>query len=991
MVNKIREIIINLDPNAVMKPENFIPDLKDELISMVEKRLIDFPGSTGINCEEEYHRYKRHDSILIDGTRGSGKSTTISFLYSDDELQKQTALLEVIDPNQLDPETNILNVIIDNIFEEVENHYKVNGYEGRNSTYNEALFQQICKLKTKIDNLTFNIKLKIDRTLQKTTQMTKEERVLDKTIHEYAYNICHFLNKRALVQPIDDIDMNLKLGQHLLEILRKYMQSPRIIPIVALDSGQIYALIKQEYFKPFGYDAKTPLREIDRESEMTFLKKLPSEYIQKILPPSQRVIVPDMYDFYRSHLNHQNGNCGKNHDYNIVKFKGYVEGFGEIILDFEDLLLLIMSILYGFFDKEEIKNPLDYHVGNYLKNKTFRSFMDDARAVIKGLRKKEDRIVLHNASIKERFRLYSKSYANDHYDAAEWFWESYIQTLYKNIDDARKKESQVPTDTVVPNYIEEILMVKPNDASNLGRKEKTYYRIFLQEFFLRETIVNFKDDKNNIESIEKVINLQGYIEFILRTLLPASIFELLCEHGYIDIINFPFDTLKEFAEDNGINMLHEVYNDKIVFWPLDSNFNYIDESESAIEKEFILSMKLENSKTRPFRKWLLEFSQYERELSDIGFIDTIHPFKMLCFATESIDINSNEERKDRIVGKYIPRGYIDAEAGQLKYYKEKILSSYDLILRNQTFGIMHSILYTRYFAKTLVSNLLTIHDRQKIFFNKLSFVSETSRNILFKIEARKYLSTIYASFLNMLIQIAIDSAYPKYKYEIRIDRIVGGIKNENILLPFITDDPFVRNLNILMEISIKERDKDLEKFIKALRELFQLFRLDENYYFGKNNRLQKKFSFGKASESLWISSFIKEKNRKNAYFELFYNFLIKKAHKELLTIIEELSELVPHPTPKYQGFSKKRFEVYLFRTRRTRRTRQNRHENPNDKSVQLPDKIIELLFKYKKNATTNLEKNIYILLIDAFVFYPPFFEKFASYIKEKETANGTQA
>ena len=48
-----------------------------------------------------------------------------------------------------------------------------------------------------------------------------------------------------------------------------------------------------------------------------------------------------------------------------------------------------MNIVFSY-DGSDIENIDDYHIVNYLKNKTFRSFMDDINALLDGLTWSED-------------------------------------------------------------------------------------------------------------------------------------------------------------------------------------------------------------------------------------------------------------------------------------------------------------------------------------------------------------------------------------------------------------------------------------------------------------------------------------------------------------------------------------------------------------------------------------------------------------------------
>jgi hypothetical protein len=100
--------------------------------------------------------------------------------------------------------------------------------------------------------------------------------------------------------------------------------------------------------------------------------------------------------------------------------------------------------------------------------------------------------------------------------------------------------------------------------------------LFLEEFFIDKIIIQNKD-KDII--VKKKFNPVGYIEFILRTLYPAKLFEYAFGHGELDLENIHLERLKEFSNTNIYSKLDELYDTFLPFWIKDSRNNNILERE----------------------------------------------------------------------------------------------------------------------------------------------------------------------------------------------------------------------------------------------------------------------------------------------------------------------------------------------------------------------------------------------------------------------------
>ncbi len=88
-----------------------------------------------------------------------------------------------------------------------------------------------------------------------------------------------------------------------------------------------------------------------------------------------------------------------------------------------------MNIVYGY-DGQDIENPDNYRVVNYLKNKSLRSFFEDIISFLNGIEElKEDNYIYNMEPLKERLNPNYMEKFHNKYDATEWAWEYYIERL----------------------------------------------------------------------------------------------------------------------------------------------------------------------------------------------------------------------------------------------------------------------------------------------------------------------------------------------------------------------------------------------------------------------------------------------------------------------------------------------------------------------------------------------------------------------------------
>jgi len=543
---------INLNnPKAtVMDRNNYVHiHYLDKVIKLIQERIKDLGESD--NSKKSFESLRMHDAILIDGKRGTGKTTFLLNLKAELDRRKKSIpvkVLDAIDPNQLDEKSNILLILLAHIYTELLKYINTNLDNKTRDKRNEYK-----KLTTSLHNITSAISAssesKYDDDYHKLYNL-HESLIIDEKLHDFFSEVCDFFSIDALILPIDDIDMDFIHGYKVIDSIRKYLSTPKIIPIISIDTTQIYALIKKEHYNYFGYKANTPKNDIKPEHELSFLKNMPEAYLQKILMPTRKVVLPDVYELYQSHLTYDKY-ISLEYNSNIVdKEKNF-----KFNMKFDDALKPYTNIVFGS-DENNITSYDNIAMSNYLKNKSFRSFYEDMIAFFNGISqsKNENFYTYDTQSLKTRLIPFYMTHFDTKYDATIWFWEKYLSLLQEKLSTYVNMRGKYSKNFYI-DISKYILFIDSFNEASIPRDEQIYIRLYMQDFFVNNTEVLLKEDqdKKNIirfESVKKEINIAGIVELFTRTMFPMHIFETLINEGLIDIFKYNLNELIFFARDN---------------------------------------------------------------------------------------------------------------------------------------------------------------------------------------------------------------------------------------------------------------------------------------------------------------------------------------------------------------------------------------------------------------------------------------------------------
>lgn len=270
----------------------------ERLAQMLQESVDQLPyAEDGAKIDEgdSFSRRRAHATVFLDGERGSGKTTVIVNLpaYLDapevreryPHLADQVHVLRPIDPSQLEDDDDLfLNVVVAAVLGDKE----VQSGRERDPILWQALYDSLQDLgKALAGKETQGEGVGLDR-----LRSFLGAQELAGAVHDFFAKAAKLLDKRILILPIDDVDTTLHRAFENLEVVRRYLASPVLLPIVCGDLNLYREVTWRDAFRRLSKD----IDKFDGEARST-AESLALEYLRKILPLHRRLRMPEVRDF----------------------------------------------------------------------------------------------------------------------------------------------------------------------------------------------------------------------------------------------------------------------------------------------------------------------------------------------------------------------------------------------------------------------------------------------------------------------------------------------------------------------------------------------------------------------------------------------------------------------------------------------------------------------------------------------------------------------
>lgn len=243
--------------------------------------------------QDDVNIHRAHTAVLIDGSRGTGKSSVLvnisKYLAEHDPvLQSRVHFLKPLDPTLLETTDDLfLNVIVAGL------------------VCDPAM--QLAKAEKPEAAHVFHEQLQILGNTLERLESQRELRGLDKLrafmgnqnlaqqVHLIFKAALVLLDKDLLILPIDDVDTSLNRAFDNLEVIRKYLVSPYVLPVISGDLKLYDDLTWRNFHGRLIKESKE-----DSSGALVRAKDLAQEYQRKILPLQYRIEMPQVISYLRS-------------------------------------------------------------------------------------------------------------------------------------------------------------------------------------------------------------------------------------------------------------------------------------------------------------------------------------------------------------------------------------------------------------------------------------------------------------------------------------------------------------------------------------------------------------------------------------------------------------------------------------------------------------------------------------------------------------------
>jgi len=287
-----RYIPLNAGESALLPDSNTLLP-RDEVYEPLAQMIIDAVHKAEAAKSRSLNELREHNAISIDGARGTGKTAVLVNLksYLDQEKHKhilsKVHILDPVDPTLLENgESLFLHIIVAAVL-----HDKVVKEAQRNEPSKARSLNQT--LETLAQSLE-SVETQQDRYgMDKVRAMYSNKQLAD-CVQDFFREVLGLLGKRLLILPIDDVDTSLNRAFENLEIVRRYLATPHVLPIVCGDRELYNDVTWRDFHGRLTKDSS-----YRRQDAYKRAVELATEYQRKILPFPRRLTMPEVSSYWQ--------------------------------------------------------------------------------------------------------------------------------------------------------------------------------------------------------------------------------------------------------------------------------------------------------------------------------------------------------------------------------------------------------------------------------------------------------------------------------------------------------------------------------------------------------------------------------------------------------------------------------------------------------------------------------------------------------------------
>lgn len=447
-----------------------------------------------------------HNTILIDGKRGMGKTSFMLSVLEDENLKQKICSLDIIDPTLIETSEHVFLNIITHIKCKIDDITRCKECEYANKEEYKAWKESLKKLASGLsmldgvggNHLTDNsLWDSPELILERGLSNAKHGYTLEKDFHAFIDESLKVLKKDAFLLVLDDVDTSLDKGKEILEVLRKYLTSPKLMVVMLGDIDLYSILVRQlqwekmdpkEILKKYEFDLES-----DKKRYKSQIEHLEEQYLVKVLKPENRINLKNLFDLKENLAINSNENSLPiflHHlidDVCLTKDDVNTKNYEHLLLTQSTRSILqILSLWNGKVNDKEFVKSIKHIFYTTLKKK-LESY--------------------HLLEVPEK----------------EFLWNLLsIYLLKNNINKDMHLE-------FIPRFIDDednLVMFYINAMINSTIKPESYLSYFSKVGYVFEMYKNFKDKNQSKEKCEEFLNLVDINNHTVSSIIVEDLFQL---------------------------------------------------------------------------------------------------------------------------------------------------------------------------------------------------------------------------------------------------------------------------------------------------------------------------------------------------------------------------------------------------------------------------------------------------------------------------------
>lgn len=298
-----KEIILDLsssvDAKSLNEDQLFQREANERVCKIIDGFIEDVQTDDSEDERDDFilgDLQRVHRTIAVFGERGTGKTTFLLSLLKKYQSRPEITSLGIMDPTLVENRELPFITLLARIKTIVDAEYKERSYDNPDySKWHSSLLRlaQGVKLFDGVSQRPYSDEWEdAEYVFEKGLKHSSGGMRVEQAFHSFLHYSTKLLDIKAFVIGFDDVDTNFTQGWPLLEMIRKYLTSKKLIVIMTGDLKLYGALVRYRQWGMFG-----ELRDLESKDEIEgMVKHLEDQYLLKVINPDYRARLLTLYE-----------------------------------------------------------------------------------------------------------------------------------------------------------------------------------------------------------------------------------------------------------------------------------------------------------------------------------------------------------------------------------------------------------------------------------------------------------------------------------------------------------------------------------------------------------------------------------------------------------------------------------------------------------------------------------------------------------------------